>query len=234
MPNNFYLGINRITEVIPVEGEELVAVPQGVIDGSPMRLCNMPVDEIVYASQYAVVRDEKTSILMVDTMSYAEEVPTTEAALMLYPPVMRVVRPIGGVALDGFLVDYRRIAFQTFRDSRLEYGTDNTLFEDLRAERGTVFPLGALFNLGDKITYHGRPELVDAATDMMRRVDTFVRARASSIKRYKYTLDRLSPEEPKELGAAQPSQSKSTEIVLYRGIQPPASESSGEETDSES
>lgn len=185
---NYYQNIGSIEQCVPVDEDGMLRIPQPVLDASPLKINNIPPDEIVYASQHTVMRDLKTNIMMIDSFDVVLSLPTSEWNLMSNPALMRVVTALGGKAIDGYLLDYRRIALPTYRDARLEYGTDNSLFEDLQTRNGTVFPLGMVLNNAGLVQYKGHPELLHAAADMIRRVDVFVESVQANLVKYNYAI----------------------------------------------
>lgn len=185
MAHEYYENIDKINRITPVS-EGGVVVPRAAMEGVPQQLANIPPDEIVYAGPGSVVRDVETGQLTLDTYDMALGYPTMEWWVRQNPAVMRVVRVLGDKALDGYLVDCRRIGVFTYRDMDLENGPESQQFQRYRERAGTVFPLGALFNLGGFVEYVGHPELQDLAEDMMRRIDRYFSE--AQISPHKYIL----------------------------------------------
>lgn len=199
--SGYYENIGEIQKTTQPDEDGLIRIPQSALDAIPYRISNIPPDEIVYGGLNTVTRDHKTRALMIDANDIVQPLPSSEWNLMTNPALMRVVSVLGGKATDGYLVDYRRIGLTTYRDSRLEYGTDNTLFEEQRERHGTVFPLGVVLNNAGIIEYTGHPELHDAAADMMRRVDAYITANKASMPPYPYIMPTASDaiERPKKV-----------------------------------
>ncbi len=199
--SGYYENIGEIQKTTQPDEDGFMRIPQSALDAIPYRISNIPPDEIVYGGLNTVMRDYKTRALMIDANDIVQPLPTTEWNLMTNPALMRVVTELGGKATDGYLVDYRRIGIPTYRDSRLEYGTDSTHFDEQRERNGTVFPLGIVFNNAGVVEYTGHPELHDTAADMIRRVDVYIAANKALMPPYPYIMPSASDaiERPKKM-----------------------------------
>ena len=173
--SGLYEGLGTVTEVVGSDGP-WVTVPDEVIKGSPMRIANLPVDEVAFASSDTVMRDKKTGALLLDTADFMCSFPTTAQELQSRPAVMRVAPVAANAALNGYVVDYRYVSRPTYRDSGLEDGTDSPRFQEFVQESGTVFPVGAVFNVGQAIRYAGQADFLPATVALMRRVDEHIKS----------------------------------------------------------
>ncbi len=190
--SDYYEAIGKIQKLSPMPSDGQIIIPPAVSDAVPLRLRNLPPDEIAFAGANTVMRDSATNALMIDSYDLAQALPTSEWALRSNPAVMRVIASLGGQAVDGFLVDYRHIALHSHRYSGLEEGTDSAQFQSLRESCATIFPLGVLLNDAGKVHYIGHPELQDHATNMMQRVDAFVAERWPAMFKHAYLIPAAS------------------------------------------
>jgi len=160
-------------KILPQNGG--IVVPETVVEGIS-RINNLPPDDWAFVSRGSVVRDMSTGELVIDTVDRIPEEPASLTELELRPAVMRVIRVIGDVAIDGYLVDYRRIKVFDRSNRGLEHGVDSPEHQEIRTNLGAALPLGVIFAVYEETHYYGDENFADQALRLANSVDDQVKS----------------------------------------------------------
>ena len=189
--SGYYDNIGELQQSHPMPSDGQIKLPESALDAVPYRLKNIPYDRIVFVGSQTVTLDKITKAVQLDTKDLVATSPSSEVRLREKPAVMKVISSIGGVATDGYLVDYRHIGFPVERDYGLSQGIHSIRFQEHVERYGTVFPLGILINNAGRAEYMGEDAFIASAEHMMQRVDDFVAKRWPDMPKFTYSVPDL-------------------------------------------
>lgn len=151
-----------------------LVVPDELLIEARKSVQGMLPDEIAFAKSDTVVIDNTTGRLLLDTKDPLSPLIDRIQNRESQPALLRLVRLVGEVAIDGFIVDMRYI-----KKPRLVLRSENELgaLEDSDQWRDllTVDPLGALFSTGEYTQYIGELKVQDTARRFAESVDLYYR-----------------------------------------------------------
>jgi hypothetical protein len=173
--SEYYDDIGQIQKYHPMPEDEVLCLPASVLRALPQRICNIPPDEIFYASDLTVILDAtKQGAITIDTFDNAAPLPVRDPEIQTHAAVMPVVRVVGEQAIHGYLLDLRRVTSYKSRLTGLGDGVDSEKFRNFATQFGTTLPAGIIVYNAGASEYWGNPIFQEQAEKMMTRVDAYV------------------------------------------------------------